>query len=387
MRLLSALLLISGTAFGSLSVSNGLLLKDGRPYRAMGINYFSGFRRTVTNESIDTSYRDGFAALARHHIPFVRFAACGFWPTEWALYQTNKDLYFQKFDDFVKAAEQYDIGLIPSLFWRIETVPELFDEPHTAWGNGGSKTVRFMKDYVSDVVSRYRNSRSIWGWEFGNEFSLMVDKPNARDQIAASKAIERYGVPKRTEMDIMTSPVMLSTFREFADAVRRIDTTHIVITGNALPRNGAWHNTRENTWTTDTIEQFHEILARDNPDPYPVVSVHIYPDSITTPYFDKAKPASFSEIVHEAMRASAKIGKPLFVLEFNSDRKLSQEKEKDSFIEVMTAIENAGVPLSAIWVYDHPNQQLDIGRHITGTNVNAYKLRAIQDYNTRMIEK
>lgn len=57
---------------------DGQLLKDGKPYRALGINYFSCFLRTLENGE-DTSYDEGFRVLAEHKIPFARFAATGFW--------------------------------------------------------------------------------------------------------------------------------------------------------------------------------------------------------------------------------------------------------------------------------------------------------------------
>jgi hypothetical protein len=55
---------------------NGALRKDGKPFRAIGVNYFSCFYRTLL-DGADTSYEQGFEVLAREGIPFVRFAATG----------------------------------------------------------------------------------------------------------------------------------------------------------------------------------------------------------------------------------------------------------------------------------------------------------------------
>ena len=57
--------------------AQGTLLRNGEPYRAIGINYFNAFLRRLNNPD-DTSYREGYAQLAEYNIPFVRFAACGF---------------------------------------------------------------------------------------------------------------------------------------------------------------------------------------------------------------------------------------------------------------------------------------------------------------------
>ena len=36
-----------------------------------------------------------------------------------------------------------------------------------------------MRTYAREVVSRYVNSPAIWGWEFGSEYNLSVDMPDA----------------------------------------------------------------------------------------------------------------------------------------------------------------------------------------------------------------
>jgi sugar phosphate isomerase/epimerase len=65
----------------------------------------------------DTSYEAGFATLAQAHIPFVRLMGCGYWTVEQQLYERNREEFFRRFDDVVRAAERHGIGLIPSLFW------------------------------------------------------------------------------------------------------------------------------------------------------------------------------------------------------------------------------------------------------------------------------
>ena len=59
----------------------GGVLRAGKPYRAIGINYFSAFSRTLENPA-DTSYREGFDTIVQHQIPFIRFMACPFYPKD-----------------------------------------------------------------------------------------------------------------------------------------------------------------------------------------------------------------------------------------------------------------------------------------------------------------
>jgi hypothetical protein len=68
----------------------GTLLKDGKPYRAIGVNYVDAFWRVMENPE-DTSYRQGFVDLAAEDIPFARIAAIPFWPKRIREYQTDRE--------------------------------------------------------------------------------------------------------------------------------------------------------------------------------------------------------------------------------------------------------------------------------------------------------
>ena len=123
--------------------SGGAVIKGGKPYRGVGMNYFSCFNRTLHNPA-DTSYEAGFRVLAEYHIPFVRFCATGFYPNDMKLYQKDREAYFRLMDGVVRAAETNGIGLIPSLFWYNATVPDLVGEHLDQWGNTNSKTITFI---------------------------------------------------------------------------------------------------------------------------------------------------------------------------------------------------------------------------------------------------
>lgn len=176
-----ATLLTAADAGSGLSVgSRGELLLDGKPYRGIGVNYYDLFARTL-QEPPNTNYEAGLSALAERRIPFVRFSAGGYWPGDWGLYQTNRAEHFARLDRVVRSAERHGIGLIPSLFWLSSTVPDLVGEPSSRWGDVHSRTYAFMLQYTREVVTRYAGSKAIWGWEFGNEYNLPADLPNAAD--------------------------------------------------------------------------------------------------------------------------------------------------------------------------------------------------------------
>ena len=372
-----------GTDEGAESLTTGLYQQDGKLYRngqlyhGMGVNYFSLFQRVLKDNS-DTSYKRHLAELSQAGIPFVRFMACGFWPVDWDLYFQNKELYFALLDDIVRCAEENNIGLIPSLFWHMSTYPDLMGEPMDQMGNPESKTSAFIRSYTAEVVGRYKNSPAIWAWECGNEFNLAVDLPNAAEHRPPVWPTLKTAA-SRSERDEFTAAIMLTAFQTFADAVRGVDPHRLLITGNSIPRPHAWHNSHERSWKTDTVEQFAEILDRDNPDPYSALSVHVYPRE-NNKYSGAC--TNLTDLIKLLKKTSEDIGKPLFIGEFGAPQTLSPDQEKRLFAELIDAIVAHEIPLSAMWVYNLPMQDKDW--NVTFENRRAYMLHAVSEANRRL---
>jgi hypothetical protein len=353
-----------------LTVDDGILFRVGKPYRGIGANYF--------NLLFDTSRHNNLRRLSEAGIPFVRFMCSGFWPADWQLYLHNKEAYFEMLDDVVKTAEKYRIGLIPSLFWNVSTVSDIVGEPVDQFGNQDSNTIAFVRKYTEDIVTRYKDSPAIWGWEFGNEYNLLVDLPNAAEHRPAVQPI-RGTPPRRTERDELSSKQMLVVLGEFARTVRKHDKRRIIITGNSVPRASAYHNTLEKTWTEDTLEQFGKVLLRDNPDPFDTICVHIYPNE-SNKYPGRAR--NIGELVRILQRYSARAKKPLFIGEFGAPIQLGKEKEQTVFKELLAAIETNQVPLAAFWVFNLSSQ--NDTWNVTFDNNRSYMLDLVAQANMRI---
>lgn len=370
-----------GYAFANppyVSASGDYLLKDGVRYRAIGVNYYDAFYRTLFNAN-DRSYVEGFNYLASNKIPFARVMFTGFWPSDLKLYQSNKVEYFSRLDRVVKAAENAGVGLIASINWNPSTIPDLVDEPRNAWGKKDSKTIQFMSKYTKEVVSRYVNSPAIWAWEFGNEYTLYVDLPNApnfRPQVVPEKGTRLL---RGSEDDLRASDV-INAYQMFAESVRSIDKIRMLSTGNSLPRPFAYHNSRYNTWDRDSESEFCEILKRDNPLPFALMSVHIYPTDKNKYFLNGG--ASLNNIVSVAEWCSFNEKKVLFVGEFGVDKTLLESTAKQYYIDLIDSIVNNNVSLAALWVFDFKYQ--DGGANVSATNNRSYVIDLIKNANARL---
>ena len=350
--------------------SAGLLTRNGAPYRGIGVNYYDAFIRTLRNPQ-DVSYREGFSKLGDHHIPFARFAAGGYTAKDFQLYLTDKEAYFRVLDGVVQSAEKSNVGLIASLFWSIEAVSALEQEPREAWGNPQSKTRQFMRNYTRDVVSRYASSPAIWGWEFSCELSLAVDLPN----------------PPRNSGKVAARALSVTNFQsaafDFAKVVRSLDPNRILLTGNSLPRPSAYHNMTDGTLASDTEQQFATILLRDNPAPFSPICIHTSPAAIER-YFGDHK-VSYQQLLQTCNNIGRSVGKPIYVEEFvpvPARAGLFGGSGKDYFAKELNGIETSGVPMASVWVYDR--KLLPDRSNLTFENERSYMLDMIAAANRRL---
>jgi hypothetical protein len=391
------ILALSFKAFGrtpeayGLTVEQGRFVKDGRPFYGVGINYFNVLIRRTGLEGhavpdSDLSYDQGFQTLSEYEIPFIRFCAGGFYPKDWDLYRKDKTSYFKLFDGLVSAAEKYGVGLIPSLFWNYATVPDLAGEPIDQWGNPQSKTHAFMRQYTTEVVSRYKDSPAIWGWEFGNEYLLSCDLP--QPELGRGLIAPGFGTPSvRTERDKMFRKNVWVAYQVFAETVRSLDLRRPVLSGDCAPRNVAFHNWTEGAWRDDSQDEWSVIFRKDN-EAMDALSAHFYYYAVT----NSQRSASIAELSPERklgfmMEIARLTGKPLFVGEFGPDGKeKTNEEERRQFEFLLGLLMTNQVQLSALWNFDFEHQN-QVRYNVTTGNHRAYMLEALRKANRVLREK
>ena len=374
-RLLVALALFAGaSAYSQEPHSPGLTVHDGRfflngsPFCGVGVNYFDLFGRLLANPT-NISSLTGLERLAKAGVPFVRFNGGGFSPKDWQRYLDRKEEYFAGYDRVVRTAEKAGIGLIPSVFWN-SNLQKLVGEHREAWGRPESRTIALMRQYVADLVGRYKDSPAIWAWELGNEWNLSADLPNAAE----------FRKPGEDERDDLKSGQMAVAICEFAAAIRAIDKHRPIISGHSHPRASAWHNTAENSWKQDSREQWREIVLRDNTTALDTIGIHIYADTEASEVCGKWT-AGWSDYLG-GLRALADEKKlPIFIGEFGlaEGGKRTREQVRSRFDDILTAMNNARVDLAAVWVFDLPGQ--DKSWNITFENDRSYMLDLVVAVN------
>lgn len=362
---------------GELGVRDGVYSYRGQlGYRAFGVNYFDAINRGL-NDPSDTTVELGIQHLADYRIPFIRVMFGGFWPNELKIYQTDKARYFRAIDKLVATCERFGIGIVASLGWNYASFADLVGEPHKAWGQPNSKTTRFFTEYVKEIVSRYKQSPSIWMWEFGNEMSLYVDLPNIG--MWRRPTNPEKGTPQvRSAADDLTSIDQHFALSSFVQTVRAIDPETPLSTGNSLPRPYAYHNRYHGTWKSDTDEEFCKILREDNPDGFDVISVHIY--ASTKGNFG-AREGDYSTIISHLAACAKDLRKPIMVGEFGASETEggTPDGTRTKFISLIDTLQMSNIGLAALWVYDFPYQS---GTHsVTPGNNRSYQLDLIRQAN------
>jgi endo-1,4-beta-mannosidase len=238
-----------------------------------------------------------------------------------------------------------------------------------------------MRQYVSEVVGRYRHERAIWAWELGNEYSLGADLPNAAEHRPPVQ-LNLGTAASRSAEDDLTHEMVVTACAEFAKAVRALDSKRPITTGHSLPRAAAEHLRREKKWTQDSPEEFERNLQEATPSPCDLISVHLYP-------FDKerfnTKDTPYAQTMQFCMAAARRGGKALFVGEFgapDSPKDGGPEAARKQILEMIAAFESTGVPLAALWNFDLSSQESSL--NVTADNPRSWVLDELQHENERL---
>lgn len=359
-----------------LYVRDGTLMHVGAPYRGMGINYCQIFWDMLKNPE-NRDFVEGFRILRKdYQIPFIRFAACPYGSRDWKLYAENPNEYFRRLDLIVREAEKQNLGLIPSLFWLRNAVGDWCQEPLGEMGNPQSKTRAFYRKYAADIVSRYKDSPAIWGWEIGNEYLLGADLPKLNHLPPPRDGTKE----PRTVADKLTRPMLLDLYQDLHKSIREIDPHRIIVTGDAMLRSTSWNNRHRDDWGLDTREQSLEMFTAETPTGFSVASIHLYPEEDGK--FFKDQKVSLEELLKTVVQEAHRHGRVVWCGEFGAASSGPQERQMVE--RILHALKDTGVELSALWNFNLPGKTFQKGIDVTPDNERAWMLFEIQKFNENL---
>lgn len=375
-----------------LYVRNGKICKDGHEYYGMGVNYLYAMMGPLEG-SVSVSYvKKALARLSAAGIPYVRCGGCPYWPSGWKdTYLVDKEAYFSITDQVVAAAEEEGVGLIPSMFWCPWAIPDAVGEHMDQYAVDDSKTLKLIRDYTKDFVSRYKDSPAIWGWEFGNEFCNIVDIPH----VYVPEILPERGTPAtRDEVrDRLWSEYMIKAFKVWGETVRDIDPDRPLFSGNCEPRSAAWHNALRDpaqAWRLDTQDQYTEIVGRFECDPINTIECRLYCNHANVRDYPWATLSTPDKFVKGMLQIAEKYGKPLFIGEFAVPDNWTEDggdwkkvdDQKEALQERMDAIVDNHVQLSCFWVYELPSADWDC--NATFFNKRSWALEMVSASNRKL---
>lgn len=329
--------------FGINVDENGVMkLGDSLLYEA-GVNCYNLFNQCFEDGFSSQKAKQTLDVLSDHGIKVVRFNLGGYLSDWIDLYYNNKTAFINLLADICLYAETLRVGLIPSFFWLYHAVPDYFDEPLRWWGKSESKTLEFLNEYVKTIVGATKDFKAIFAWEFGNEFNLSCDLPNAFEHMPAlSKASKRT---ERTKDDCLSADDVNFAIKEFVKAIKSLDQTgRMITTGNATLRPSQYNQLEYGSWNQDSVFEFRKITEIFTPDGVSAVSEHVYFLSQTT----FGKELTLEEYLSYATENAKSLGKAYFVGEWGG----GSENDYSYYSRIGNAFIDAGVQLCLLWNFN-----------------------------------
>ncbi len=362
---------------GFLKAKGTDLYLDGKEYREIGFNKYDLLHQSIfcpeeewqtKNKQIVT--RD-LEALHQHGFKIVRFMACPYFAIDYDRYFFHRDkeiqiakreIYFKRFDRILDLCDQYDIKVIPSLIWWNAVFADLGGHSiHEGIINPQSAARQKIKEYITAVVSRYKDRTTIAMWELGNEWNLEADLQLNNGVIRDYAHNLTPSVVVRDGSNNFTSEELAEMVQQLAELIKSIDKNHLVTTGHSSPRPAAMHllraalNIEPVDWTRDNRQELIEYIQLSNPDPIDIISIHYYEEAFSC--FDGNDNMSTRNI-KSFMQTAQKIGKPLMIGEIGMYKKMPDEIEDYRKPGCLPYIESClqeivknKIPLTLYWTY------------------------------------
>ena len=367
-----------------LYTEDGIVKLNGAPFYGFGTNYYDIASRPFYDPEC-TDFEVGIQNLKRFKLPYIRVRFSAWGNEGMDLFWNNREAYFAVLDRCVALCEKYRMGIIAVLCWT--TNPYVY--PYASFSPEPMSHAEFIRRddtvgyqkmlaYIKAVVTRYRLSPALWGWEIGNEYNLACD-------------VHPLYLPAAD---------LAAFFLRVGEKIREYDGSgRLIETGNSQNRPGSYHLMRRqakadpwpdsSVWSEekqdhvmepDSPEEMAEMLKLYDSPAMSVSSTHLY--NCTQILGGKTVP--ISEYVRFFTAVGKQMQKPLFVGEYCDDEingitQWTPEIEAESLAKFQIlheAMVNNDVQLAMLWM-----QSNDRDIYYTLNSYHTYMLSRVKEAN------
>jgi hypothetical protein len=364
--------------------------RNGAPVRGIGVNHWGSFINEITSLGVTSDFNADLTAIKQTWgLPFVRVAVGMYsrstWYNQWKLAKTA---FYAKLDAYVAKAEALNLGIVAVLVWgprgftdacydisgEFQPVKNLAYKHTPAWQQ--------FEEFVTEVVSRYKNSPAIWAWELGNEVvnsvgaeyysTWKLDGTGVDGGSTALPANLNWGTRpsggsyQPTDKMNMMEWQRFST--EFVALVNRLDENQrAIMSGSPIGNSFAVNAQTSNTLAADTLTQWNGTTAATEFLPWVAfrdkafncVVQHIYPMNPADSRFFNGGEKTQAELITLSKGWADQVNRPLFLGEWGAtywgdpvdETSTNLATEQANFNSALAAIVSSAVPLSAVWNY------------------------------------
>ena len=375
-------------------VEDGVIMLEGKPFYGFGVNYFGAFTHYEDGYLPDPQvFKDGFAGMAEHNIPFVRIAL-GYYSGFYDRYDQDPQGTLNKIREVLDAAEAQHVGVVLSLFWHDAALAEHVGEKRADMGEGESRTLAYAKEFTATIVKEFAGHRALWGWEIGNEYNLDAD---LCDRSLQGFLPGGFTFDNPSGRDYFTSDETAFFFEAVASTIRQYDGYRMISNGCSEMRTCAWNMHKATVrlkkdhlwdinWTQDTRTDFERIVALYTPDSVDTVSFHFQSGSsgaadpsytLSYPVFAGEEALTVPGFLDAYVQAAKSAGKALYLGEFGDFRDMeSAEDCPEMFRTLCGWVADAGIQIASLWQFQ---DYVDSG-------VGGEKLDILSEINTALKE-
>lgn len=375
-------------------VEDGVIMLEGKPFYGFGVNYFGAFSHYEDGYLPDPqTFKDGFAGMAEHNIPFVRIAL-GYYSSFYDRYDQDPQGTLNKIREVLDAAEARHVGVVLSLFWHDAALAEHVGEKRADMGEGESRTLAYAKEFTATIVKEFADHRALWGWEIGNEYNLDAD---LCDRNLQGFLPGGFTFDNPSGRDYFTSDETAFFFEAVAATIRKYDGYRMISNGCSEMRTCAWNMHKATmrlkkdhlwdiNWSQDTRTDFERIVSLYTPDSVDTVSFHFQSGSsgaaepsytLSYPVFAGEEALTVPGFLDAYVQAAKSAGKALYLGEFGDFRDMeSAEDCPEMFRTLCGWVSDAGIQIASLWQF----------QDYTDSGVGGEKLDILSEINTALKE-